>query len=640
MSRRAERIATALAGLLATAALGGCVSLPTGGQVPAVTRQLAASGELSQQGIQVVPRPPGPGWNASDIVQGFIAASGSSFPGVAKEYLDAKFKASWKPYQEVPTVLDGALKANPVTLPAHINGGFGVAQVNVTSQQVERLQSTGNIIVSSPAPVFRFNLIRVAGSWRIDGIFAGDRNTPQPHLLLLAESDFVRTFQARDLYFFACGTKRELVPDPVFIDESEGPAQAATALAQRLTPASNPESGQPASNPELGLAGCLQNQATWTAFPAGTTIGVSVQGLTATVSLGGAAAKASQARLSQMAEQLVWTLTSTSYSASPGIQSVSITVNRHGGSQAASGPPQLEDPNLVPTEASLVRDGPVPLFFQAGAGSAAATGSGLDVWNGQAVTPATFPSKLRNDGPFTAIAVSSGQEYFAGCRGRNVYIVGARLPVVKQTIPVSCTSLSWDGNGTLWVPAGHEILMLPSSCSAGGAGCQIEVDIPEHLQAGTVTSLQVAPDGVRVAMVVRNYQGKGGSAVVVAEISKTPTLHYLAQGQNSKLVTVGSDLANPIALTWWDPDHLLVLTQAGNATPQLNVVPLNGEPSSQPETVLPSRYVGSLTADWPNVVVGPAANVPPTRQRIWLSRIASDGPWRFIAKGTLPSYFG
>jgi hypothetical protein len=86
---------------------------------------------------------------------------------------------------------------------------------------------------------------------------------------------------------------------------------------------------------------------------------------------------------------------------------------------------------------------------------------------------------------------------------------------------------------------------------------------------------------------------------------------------------------------------LLVLnTQAGSSTPQLNVVPLNGEPSSQPETVLPSRYVGSLTAAWPNVVVGPAVNTPPGRQKIWRSRIASDGAWQFISKGSLPAYLG
>ena len=96
--------------------------------------------------------------------------------------------------------------------------------------------------------------------------------------------------------------------------------------------------------------------------------------------------------------------------------------------------------------------------------------------------------------------------------------------------------------------------------------------------ADTFTSLKVAPDGVRVAMIVR---GKSGSMVYVTSTTvgkRNSPLIYLAQ--SGRFQPVGPDLDNPVSLTWWGPDHLVVLDQR-HGTDQLYEVPLNGGQSLQ-----------------------------------------------------------
>jgi hypothetical protein len=93
---------------------------------------------------------------------------------------------------------------------------------------------------------------------------------------------------------------------------------------------------------------------------------------------------------------------------------------------------------------------------------------------------------------------------------------------------------------------------------------------------------------------------------------------------------VGSDIPNPVALSWWDPDHLLVLNQPGSGPAQLYEVRLDGGLSTPLAT---PGAPASVTARGSDLVVGTTGSggeVGPGQYQIWTSPILN-GPWRRIA---------
>ena len=585
------RLGAAVAGAVAAVTmLSACVSLPSSGPVP-VTGLNAGAGQ-AQQGIQFVPAPPGANWRPTEIVDGFVAASASidDNHAAAREYLASGFRTKWKPGWAA-SVIDQVPDISLIPTSSHVTGGppVATAQVDLTSQHLATLQGSGSyeaghLLVSPGSQVYKFVLTQSGGQWRIDGIDTDGQASPT--LLLLTKPDFVRDYQARNLYFFPTSSPTNiLIPDPVFIPQQAGISPGAAGLVNALLVSKR--------------AGWL-NEATRTAFPVGTKISVEVSGIKAVVDLGGTASNASQEQLQRMAAQLVWTLTSRSYSASPSIRSVVLLVNHKTWS-----PPGGQQPLLPKDFSSWVPAGPgAPLYFQAAHSAAEPE---VRVWAGATSSAPVILPKAVGHRPFTAIAVSPGsasKAYFAGCQGRNIYIAPLQrgTSVVRQTLSVNCTSLSWAGPANisaiagpaLLAPAGHEILMLLAK-GPNGEGPPTVVVTPA-LTAGTVTSLQVAPDGVRVAMIVHT---RAGSRVMVAAISQTPSNTYL--GQSNHLVTVGSDIANPVALSWLDADHLVVLDHRGRAPAQLYEVPLDGGVSTQVTT---PAGVTSVAASGSAVVVG------------------------------------
>jgi len=620
------QLAAAVAGMAATAMiLGACASLPSRGQVP-LTGHFGP--RLAQQGVVFVPDPPGAGWGPRDIVTGFVIASASADDNfaVAREYLTSQYNGIWKPGWAA-TVVDPAPNVTLISMSSHVTGGHGpLAQAELTSLHQAILAApesyeAGHLLVSTGPSVFKFVLTQQNGQWRIDGIYINGAPAP-PTQLLLTSPDFVRDYQARNLYFFpAKSSASTLIPDTVFIPQQAGPGAGAQGLADALKTSRR--------------AGWL-NEATSTAFPAGTTIDVQVSGIKAVVDLGGTAKKASPAQLRRMAAQLVWTLTSTSYSAPATIRSVELLVNHK-----AWSPGGIQQPLLPRDFASWVPRRPdARLYFQV---ARAAAEPQVQAWPaGTAPVPVTLP-RIPGHGSFTAIAVSPGtpsQAYFAGCRGKDVYLgpLQRGTPVVRQTLAVNCTSLSWqlgqDGQPNLWVPDGHEILMLAAGGPSGEAG-QTVVVTPALPAGDTVTSLQVAPDGVRVAMIVHTG---AGSEIMLAAISQTQSNMYL--GQNGELVTVGSDILAPLALSWLDPDDLLVLDGSAGAGDRLYQVPLDG---GVPAQVITPANTTSVAASDSAVVVGTeqAGRSPAEiQEQIWISP-GLNGPWRRLTeRGFSPVFPG
>ena len=92
---------------MALAALAGCATLPTRGQALPVKEAPAGLGQGTDY-PQLIPAAPGKGWNAEQIVAGFLAASASFSQdhAYARLYLAPQWARTWNPGWAV-TVVSG-----------------------------------------------------------------------------------------------------------------------------------------------------------------------------------------------------------------------------------------------------------------------------------------------------------------------------------------------------------------------------------------------------------------------------------------------------------------------------------------------------------------------------------------------------
>ena len=618
--------------------LAGCVNLPSEGTLHNVTR--LQNSDLGNQ-IVITPRAPGPQWQPSDIVSGFLVASGAN-PNdlsIAREYLTKGYARKWHPSSS-PQVIDTGSKVVSTQVPPRLTGGLGSYQVTVTSQHLETLVAGGKNeagrlqVMAGPAPyVFTFELVQAGGKWRIGNIIEPNGKASDS-ILLLTGSDFGRDYLPRNLYYLASGSPQTLVPYPVYIPDQTGQAGGVQQLVDAVGTL------PPTTSNWL-------YQAIATAFPRRTKLTVQVQGSNAVVSVGGRAAKASAATLREMEAQLVWTLTYAPDSpGGTGINSVELQAGNR------------SFPDLLPLQfRSWVPLGPPgPLYLQTldqagrphleafsargtfgsvdtGRGGGAARAHGLAAGNR---SPVLLASGLGR-GSFTTVAISppqaDGVNYFAGCRGKSAYIAPLVFDpdVESGDLPGDCTSLSWDNQGDVWAVAGSDVYVLDATLS----GLQVtpaSIPAQQIAQSDSFVSVKVAPDGTRVAMIVR---GKNGAKVYVSAMTKNAknsSVVYLAQG--GPVLTAGPDLGNPIALTWWNSDQMLVLDRQRGVS-QLYEVPLNGGESAKVDT---PRDALSVTANGTLIAVGTPASDGhgPT---VLASR-GFDGAWLPVNAGSTPTYVG
>lgn len=571
MTRTGRAGAVALASLALAAVAAGCATVPTNGPVQQVG---AAQNGLSQEQeySQPIPVGPGLGWTPKQIVDGFLAAS-ASFAGdhqVAKEYLDQAAQASWNPGWAV-TVVSGTPTTTAVpVLPRPVtNQSELLAGVKVTGLPVATISGTGQYQAYSGSSTrsYSFTLVRINGQWRIDRL-------PASQGLLLTEADFQHVYQPRDLYFLS-QSGHTLVPDPVFVPQQATNTQLATGLVNALL-----------QEPTGWLAG-----AAMTGFPAHTQpIGqVRLDGPNATVDLGGEHGKAVTAdpqQLAQMSAQLVWTL-----AAGPTpVQSVELELNNHP-VQVMGGLYQVPQryQGWVPTQQA----GSSLYFVGSNAAVQALSGAGQP-GAGQSGRVSAVAGAAGAPGvqPFTSIAISPNGRSLAGIAAGGAAVYTATLgrgATLREWRPPtgSCTSVSWDAQGDLWITAGGIVWMLPPG---GGSAAPVSVDVPP-----SVTDFQVAPDGVRVVMIV---QGSTGAQVQVGAITHSGSTASVAQ----QPVTIGAGITQPDALSWYGTDDVIVLA-GSSASAVLYEVPLNG---GQPTAIATPGAPVSVTAASPE---GSAADI-------------------------------
>lgn len=556
VSSRPRRWTALVTGLVATAALvGGCSFIPSGTGPQPASAPAPPPGAGPCCGLLV--RGPQPTWGPEDVVRNFLLASAirANDFGVARQYLTPSASRAWHPSTAV-TIL--TTEPQETLLQPHLPGPGTNPTVLVAGQEQAILNSAGQYIPApggkaTDQPTEEFALQKVDGVYKIDQLIPpGHRKVS--HELLLTSDLFRLEYTPRNLYYYG-RRNNELVPYPVFVP-IQGKDPPVTLIDDLI------------HGPSGWLGGAAES-----AFPPRSHLVPPIQvfpgpssGRTAVVNIA-VPGHVQDGQERRMAAQLVATLTSPVYSP-PLFRAVKIKFNGrpwqpsgHPGSALGLSASQRYIPHL-PADAVA--------YYLTQGGVLRSLSSGSD--RGTEVTRGPGAAQVS----LTESAVSPGGGRLAGLAGpANTVYTGAlvtgpghRLSVQQlqaQLSGTSFTSLSWDNSDDLWVVGtkGHQqsVRVLIT-----GQGPGVPVQLPDlH---GPVTSLRVAPDGVRVAMIV----GEGTRAHLVLaaamrdraggfRLTKPPPLFPTLRGVTS--------------LTWYDEDHLLVITGSG-ADSQYWEVPVDG----------------------------------------------------------------
>jgi hypothetical protein len=557
LSRRPRRWTALVTGLVAAAALaGGCSFIPAGTGPEPASAPAPPPGAGPCCGLLV--SGPQPDWTPEDVVKNFLLASAirANDFHVARQYLTKSANRAWHPGTKV-TIL--TTEPREKLIQPHVPGPGTNPTVLVAGQEQAILNSNGQYIPApggkpTDQPTEEFALQKVNGVYKIDQLIPPGHGGVSRELLLTSDL-FRLEYTPRNLYYYGL-RKGNLLPYPVFVP-IQGKDPPVTLIDGLIH----------------GPSGWLEDAAQ-SAFPHGAHLVPPIQvfpgpsgGRTAVVNI--AVPGHVQAwQEKRMAAQLVATLTSPVYSP-PLFRAVKIKFNGRPWQQSGQPGSALGlsvSQNYIP---HLPADAQAYYLAQGGVLRSLSPGSDRSA----VVTRGPGAAQVS----LTKIAVSPGGGRLAGLAGpANTVYTGALVTgaghrqsveqLKAQLHGTSFTSLSWDNSDDLWVVGtkghGQGVRVLIT-----GQGPGYPVQLPDNL-GGPVTSLRVAPDGVRVAMIV----GEGTSAhLVLAAAMRDSTGGFLL----TKPAPLFPTLPPVSALTWYDEDHLLVITGSGEDS-QYWEVPVDG----------------------------------------------------------------
>jgi hypothetical protein len=672
-SRR--RLGWAFTTIALVASLAGCVSMQDSGPPGSLP---ASPSNTTQDAANIGPIPvsPVPGLKPQQIVEAFlqVSASYSTYPNIVKSYLTPQQAKVWNPqwsatvFSSDPSVtLQPTPKGRPapkqetVTVQGPVEATFsGSGQYLSVAQGSTQNSCSGE---EQNYTSEKFSLTQSDGQWRIATL---------PSCLLLGQTDFFRVYQPQDLYFFDPAFK-VLVPDTVFVPLGTPAAQLLSTLVSTLIP---PSAGGSAATSQTWLTA----GATVTSFPAGTKLlaPVTISDGTATVNLGGTIAQPSEQKsIAQVEAQLTWTLIG-SPTGSPGplysaITAVNLVIGGHSWlltSQTPGYAPYPSQPGVFTyvdhnVAQSICGSSPanagasVPVFGANGEPTLATCGS-----TGASPSPSPSPSSTSSAGqrtsgkhppstapanPVAMIAAAPAHDYLAGVSaGLNqvtIWSLSAHggTPVKWDPPGQTIYSISWDRQDNLWVVT-HDDSSQNNSIyvvsAATGKATLATFGVQGNGQ-GNVLSLSVAPDGVRVALIVQNNPGTQRVELAAIEREACQSgagCRYpgsvdvtLAQGPPLG----GSSITEPTSVAWQDEDTLYVLDNS-QPTSDLWKVPVSGRPATGPDPVLmssgSSAYAESIAADTGNVLVAGMSN-----GQLLISSGFGEG-WQVLGPGSAPAY--
>jgi hypothetical protein len=593
-------VLAALAALAAALSAAGCVSMPSGGPVVSYSATQGAESQ-DQPFVQIVPKPPGTGWSPTQIVQGFLTASASfgNNSAVAYEYLTPQERKTWKPlwsavvYKVGPDVAGSA---------AAVAGAKNTMRVQISGTEQANLKGNGSYSVpfasgagADAADAGKtFTLVKQAdGQWRI---------SDAPSELLLTSDSFNSDYQQRNLYFFD-PTGRYLVPDPVYVPVRTSSPVLLNGLVSDLV-----------SPPQDWLSG----GATKTALPAGTKISsVTLDGVTAVVNLTGTIAKADNETMEQVSAQLLWTLRpAQTQAAGQAVQSVEVEVNGKPWTPPASQGNPVQHQSAIGPPA-----GQTPVFYYVDSAGYLTSRSGA---RGK-------PVRLMQIGTgFSQIAVSPDRKYLAALRDDTLYtgLVGGVGDGALAKRGGGYVSMSWDSSDNLWASVGTQIVMIRGASTSRRPLVQpvaVAVNVPGILGKPAVPfdELRVAPDGVRLALVIGSGPGSLNFGAISGQTSASPQIAL----SPVKLTPLNADEFTGVS--WYGPDDVITLAVPG---PVATEYPVSGGSTT---SIPVDSDMQSITASSKNLLI---AGLPNNRLA---TDVSVNGSWTPLpGSGTAPAYPG
>jgi Lipoprotein LpqB beta-propeller domain/Sporulation and spore germination len=582
-ARRWLAIRHACVAALVAACVAGCVGMPAAGP-PAEFGASPQATQLPADAIGQIPSAPQPGATPRQVVEGFLvaSASGPAYAVVARQYLVGSASRTWSPSSSI-TVFSSLDPPSETIMPPVGPHGAQRAMVNFTGTEQATFEGSGQYVWAQsqgqPFGGYRFSLIKVDGQWRISN---------PPGSRMLTATEFPLYYQAQDLYFFNLDDEA-LVPDSVFVPLDTPPQTLVNNLVDALI---------------QGPRTWLQAATDTDVFPDGTAASVQLNGDAAVVNLTGSAiAHAGPSTRELISAQLVWTLTGTPIGPSSSIRSVVLEIDGSEWTPSASASScqvgrvqtafqtqadyECYNPYpAVPASFYYAADGRlwsrcgsesaaeqnligrvIPVVGRSGAFNSPRCGEyqAEESTASPPVQPKSLPASSR-------AAVSPDGKYLAIVpRGRDAVDIGAlsgaaaSFPATPRPIGSGLiTALSWDRNDELWVVQGGQIFVVSSSGKVASVS----------FGGDNVTDLSVAPDGVRVALVVQTPSG---------DVLELAAIHSAAQTRGRPSIEdslipgarFGPGITRPMSLTWYDAAGLIVLNAAAGAS-TLWEVPVDG----------------------------------------------------------------
>lgn len=585
----------------------GCVTIPNGGPVLsyAVTQ---GPGSQNQPYAQLIPKPPQPGGTPGDIVRGFLTASASFADGqkVARDFLTPAASRAWQPAWSATVFKGGGPEVAAPVFPDP--GNRNTVKVTVSGKVQAELSTTGGYAVPSAsggnATAVTMTLVRTGHQWRI--------SSPPPGQLLLTETEFAADYQLRNLYFLD-QESQFLVPDPVYVPLQTTPTNLLNGLVRALI-----------SHHDDWL-----HDGTRTAFPPGTKLlnDVTVNGNAAEVNLGGAIAQAGdhgdQVR-ELVSGQLLSTL-SGSGQGQPDIQSVVLDVNGKPWS-----PPQAQQNPVQHSTTLQVPDGASGAFYYLDS-------QGMLI---RQRVPTGSPVKVRSLGTgYSAIAVSPDGRYLAALRNGILY-TGPLTGTLFRRAGSGYTTMSWDAHDQLWATANGGVIVLHGNVTPQSPQ-SLAAPVSVLVETGPITAVRVAPDGVRVALII------GGAATTLAFGAITGQAPASSQGQiparpvqfpgstpQIKLSPfyVSGGAAGFSSVSWYGADDVVTLGPASGAKePQITEYSVNGASST---TISTEQGIQSITTSAGGELIAG------TKGGELLTNPGTAGTWAPAGNGFAPAYPG
>jgi hypothetical protein len=233
---------------------------------------------------------------------------------------------------------------------------------------------------------------------------------------------------------------------------------------------------------------------------------------------------------------------------------------------------------------------------------------------------------------YRSLAVSPDGDYFAVLHDGAVYTGPMGSGKLTMRDAGGFTSLSWDRNDNLRAAGPSNVVMLAATSKPTAGPSAVFVDYQSDTtcpgSSGAITQLRVAPDGVRVALVIAGQEPTlAFGAIVTLDQSRAGQPQSLVHVNLSPFFVCGAAAGAFRSLTWYGGDNVIALAQDGTA---LTEYPVNGGT----QTPIPGKAgIQSITARMGGGViagVGDAMFIDPN----------ATGAWNPVGAGLSPAYPG